>query len=90
MDAPLNLEQLRTQAKELARDRRAVGAHPPSCRRRSSSSPAAQAGRAEAVEALLDLGADPEIPDALHGGTAGGWAEFGGHPELARRLRKRR
>jgi ankyrin repeat protein len=51
---------------------------------------AAQAGQAEAVEALLDLGADPEIPDALHDGMAGGWAEFGGHPELARRLRERR
>jgi ankyrin repeat protein len=48
---------------------------------------AAQAGRSEAVEALLELGADPGIRDALHDGTAAGWADFGGHPELAARLR---
>jgi len=44
---------------------------------------AAQAGHREAVEALLELGADPTIRDRLHGGTPSGWAEFGGHPELA-------
>jgi ankyrin repeat protein len=44
---------------------------------------AAQAGRREAVVALLDLGADPLILDELHGGSALGWARFGGHGELA-------
>jgi ankyrin repeat protein len=47
---------------------------------------AAQAGRQEAVETLLELGGDPAIPDALHGGTPAGWAAFGGHPELERLL----
>jgi ankyrin repeat protein len=40
---------------------------------------AAQAGRREAVVALLELGADPLILDQLHGGSALGWARFGGH-----------
>jgi ankyrin repeat protein len=44
---------------------------------------AAQGGRREAVEALLELGADPTISDELHGGMPSGWAEFGGHSELA-------
>jgi ankyrin repeat protein len=48
---------------------------------------AAQAGRTQAVEALLELGADARIRDALHGGDAAGWAAFGGHGELAERLR---
>jgi ankyrin repeat protein len=48
---------------------------------------AAQAGRVDAVEALLELGADPNLADALHGGTPSGWADFGGHAELAARLR---
>src|SRR3954451_20769713 len=43
---------------------------------------AAQAGQREAVMALLDLGADPLIRDALHGGTARGWAGVGCHEEL--------
>ena len=47
---------------------------------------AAQAGRREAVEALLDAGADASIADRLHGGTAAGWADFGGHRELERLL----
>jgi ankyrin repeat protein len=49
---------------------------------------AAQSGRDEAIRVLLDAGADPTIRDALHGGDAAGWADFGGHPELARRLRE--
>jgi ankyrin repeat protein len=44
---------------------------------------AAQAGRRDAVVTLLALGADPLILDDLHGGTALGWARFGGHEELA-------
>ena len=47
---------------------------------------AAQAGRREAVETLLELGADPTIADALHDGTPAGWAGFGGHAELAELL----
>jgi ankyrin repeat protein len=49
---------------------------------------AAQAGRAGAVEALLELGADPTARDALHDGSPAGWADFGGHRELAARLRE--
>ena len=48
---------------------------------------AAQAGRREAVETLLELGADPTIHDSLHDGPPSGWAEFGGHQELAEILR---
>jgi ankyrin repeat protein len=47
---------------------------------------AAQAGHRQAVETLLELGADPTIADALHGGTASGWASFGGHTGLAELL----
>jgi ankyrin repeat protein len=43
---------------------------------------AAQAGEREAVETLLELGADPTIADAVHGGTPAGWARYGGHTEL--------
>ena len=49
---------------------------------------AAQSGRAEAARVLLKAGADPAIRDALHDGSAWGWAEFGGHPELAELLRR--
>ena len=49
---------------------------------------AAQGGRREAVEALLELGADPTIHDALHDSPPSGWAAFGGHVELAERLRQ--
>jgi ankyrin repeat protein len=48
---------------------------------------AAQSGQREAVEALLEQGADPTIRDDLHGGEPAGWAEFGGHAELAALLR---
>jgi ankyrin repeat protein len=44
---------------------------------------AAQSGRREAALVLLEAGADPSIADALHGGRASGWAEFGGHHALA-------
>jgi Ankyrin repeats (3 copies) len=47
---------------------------------------AAQSGRVEAVETLLELGADPTIRDALHDGTPAGWARHGCHPGLAERL----
>jgi ankyrin repeat protein len=50
---------------------------------------AAQAGRREVVEALLELGADPTLRDALYDGTASGWAQVGGHAELAELLRER-
>jgi ankyrin repeat protein len=48
---------------------------------------AAQAGRSDAVRLLLDRGADRTLRDALHDGTPTGWAEFGGHPELATLIR---
>ena len=47
---------------------------------------AAQAGRAETAGELLSAGADPAIRDDLHGGDARGWAQFGGHTELAELL----
>jgi ankyrin repeat protein len=47
---------------------------------------AAQAGRTKAVEALLAAGADPMIPDRIHGGRPSGWAEFGRHDALAKVL----
>ncbi|MGH2882364.1 MAG: ankyrin repeat domain-containing protein, partial [Solirubrobacteraceae bacterium] len=45
--------------------------------------PAAQAGRRQALIALLELGADPLLVDDLHGGTAIGWARVGGHDSLS-------
>ena len=36
------------------------------------------------MRALLDLGADPTIRDTIHGGTADGWADFGGHASSPR------
>jgi ankyrin repeat protein len=48
---------------------------------------AAQGGHRDAVAALLEAGADRTIADGIHGGTPAGWAEFGGHPDLAARLR---
>ncbi len=47
---------------------------------------AAQAGQEEAVDMLLELGADPTIRDALYDGTAAGWAAHGCRPDLAERL----
>jgi len=47
---------------------------------------AAQSGHADAVETLLELGTDPTIRDAMHGGTPAGWAQHGCHPELVERL----
>ena len=44
-------------------------------------------GQMDAVRVLLDAGADPTIRDAIHGGMADGWADFGGHPEIAAYLR---
>jgi ankyrin repeat protein len=49
--------------------------------------PAAQGGRVETVRALLDGGADPTIRDLSHDSPAWGWAEYGGHRELAELLR---
>lgn len=48
---------------------------------------AAQAGHTDAVRALLAAGADPTLEDDRHGGTPAGWAQFGGHLELAELLR---
>jgi hypothetical protein len=38
---------------------------------------------------VLDPGADPAIRDAIHGGMADGWAQFGGHDDIAALLRQR-
>ena len=47
---------------------------------------AAQAGRREAALLLLEAGSDPALRDDLYG-PSWGWAEFGGHEELAAELR---
>jgi ankyrin repeat protein len=47
---------------------------------------AAQSGKEAAVDLLLELGADPTIRDAIHHGTAAGWAAHGCRPDLADRL----
>ena len=47
---------------------------------------AAQAGESDAVETLLELGADPTIRDGCHDGDTGGLGRFGGHGELAEQL----
>jgi uncharacterized protein len=48
---------------------------------------AAGSGCREAVELLLEAGADPSA--RVYGGTAAGWALHGGHHELARWLARR-
>ena len=50
---------------------------------------AAQSGQAEAVELLLDAGADPTVFDGHGYGTPDGWAEHGGHPAIAAAIRAR-
>jgi ankyrin repeat protein len=47
---------------------------------------AAQGGHRATVQVLLELGADATIRDALHDGTAAGWAAFSGHRRLAEML----
>jgi hypothetical protein len=44
---------------------------------------AALGGHAGVVELLLARGADPTVRDPDHHGTPRGWAEYGGHPEVA-------
>jgi ankyrin repeat protein len=44
---------------------------------------AAQHGHVDAARALLDAGADPTARDAIYDATPDGWAEHGGHPEVA-------
>jgi ankyrin repeat protein len=50
---------------------------------------AAQSGKRAAVEALLDAGADPALTDDIYGSPPAGWAEHGGHGEIASLLRAR-
>jgi ankyrin repeat protein len=50
---------------------------------------AAQDGHLEAIEALLELGADPTVRDELYDGTAAGWAEHGGRHAARELLRER-
>jgi ankyrin repeat protein len=40
---------------------------------------AAQKGDLDAIRALLDLGADPALKDALFDSAPAEWAEHGGH-----------
>ncbi len=47
---------------------------------------AAQSGQSVVAELLLAAGADPTIVDGHGYGTPAGWAEHGGHSELAARL----
>lgn len=47
---------------------------------------AAEAGRTTTVDILLDAGADKTLRDDLYNGTPAGWAEHGGHPEIAAML----
>jgi ankyrin repeat protein len=48
---------------------------------------AAQSGQLDAARALLEAGADPTIRDALYDSPPSGWAEHGGHPQVAELLR---
>jgi hypothetical protein len=48
---------------------------------------AAWSGRAGIVRLLLDNGADPTVIEPTYSGTALGWAEHGGQPEIAALLR---
>jgi len=49
---------------------------------------AALVGREEVVPVLLDAGGDPGLLDPKHRSTPAGWAEHGGHADLALRLRE--
>jgi ankyrin repeat protein len=49
---------------------------------------AGQGGHLEAVRALLDAGADPRARDANFDATPDGWAQYGGHPEVAAAIRE--
>jgi ankyrin repeat protein len=44
---------------------------------------AAQSGHEAAVRALLRAGADPSLRDGLYDSTPAGWAQHGGHPDVA-------
>jgi ankyrin repeat protein len=46
-------------------------------------------GAIELTRILLDAGADPNIRDDKYEGTALGWAEFCGQPQIAELLRQR-
>ncbi len=46
-------------------------------------------GAIELTRMLLDAGADPNIRDDKYEGTALGWAEFCGQPQIAELLRQR-
>jgi ankyrin repeat protein len=47
---------------------------------------AALAGHFDVVRLLVERGADLSVKDILFQGTPAGWAEYGGHPEIAEYL----
>jgi hypothetical protein len=50
---------------------------------------AANRGHRDVVALLLDNGADAAVVEPRWGGTAAGWADHGGHPEIAALIRQR-
>jgi ankyrin repeat protein len=50
---------------------------------------AAESGHLEAIEALLDAGADPVLRDALYEATPAGWAEYRRRHAASKVLRER-
>jgi hypothetical protein len=80
--------QLEAAAMLLARGARGDALLAPGDRSpRTALHEAANRGFAELVEMLLEAGASALVLDARWGGTAAGWADAGGFPELATRLR---
>jgi len=49
---------------------------------------AANRGHVDIVKLLIARGADATVVEPEWGGTPAGWAEFGGHPEVAEMLGK--
>jgi ankyrin repeat protein len=50
---------------------------------------AAESGQLEAIEALVDAGADPTVRDALYDGAPASWAEYNRRNAASKLLRAR-